>query len=380
MNASRLKLVQPTSPGMPRAVERCGALRPYASQRHDAPIDLHLDANEGPPTWIDIAEMAQRVGESGVQRYPSVGALERAIADSLGISPEQVVLTAGGDEAIDRVCRTYLEPGREAIVPAPTFEMIGRYARLTGAVVRTPAWDEPRFPLSQVLDAISPQTAVIAVVSPNNPTGAVATRRDLEHISAAAPTAVVLVDLAYTEFADVDLTPASLELPNAVIIRTFSKAFGLAGLRLGYAAGAADVMGAVRCAGSPYPVSALSLAIATEALRTAGQHLPQVVTRVRYERRELATVLVGLGASLRVTPDGGQANFVLADVGDPAALVDRLARRGIGIRRFSATAGLERAVRITCPGNEVAFERLLAALREALSSSANSGVIQEGET
>lgn len=380
MNASRIKLVQPTCPGMPRAVERFGVLRTYAPPRHDAPIDLHLDANEGPPTWINIAEVAQRVGESGVQRYPSVGALERAIADSLGISPEQVVLTAGGDEAIDRVCRTYLEPGREAIVPAPTFEMIGRYARLTGAVVCTPAWDGPRFPLAQVLDAISPRTAVIAVVSPNNPTGAVATRRDLEQISAAAPTAVVLVDLAYTEFADVDLTPASLELPNAVIIRTFSKAFGLAGIRLGYAVGAADVMGAVRCAGSPYPVSALSLAIATEALRTAGQYLPQAIARVRYERRELATVLVGLGASLRVTPDGGQANFVLADVGDPAALVDRLARCGIGVRRFSATAGLERAVRITCPGNAVAFERLLAALREALSSSANSGVIQEGQT
>jgi histidinol-phosphate aminotransferase len=349
-------------------VERSWSVRPYAPPSSTARIDLYLDANEGPATWVDIAALEERIGGSSARRYPSAADLERRIAASLGVGPERVIVTAGGDEAIDRVCRAYLEAGRELILPSPTFEMIGRYARLAGAEVVTPAWTGDRYPIADVLDAITPRTAVIAVVSPNNPTGAVASEVDLRRLSEAAPWAVLLVDLAYTEFAEVDLTPAALNLPNAIIIRTFSKAFGLAGLRVGYAAGDEELIAPLRATGSPFPVSAWSLAVAEEALTSAPRHLPRVVSQVRDERRRLAHVLRAGGAVLRGDGKGGQANFVLADVADPVELTRRLAARGIGIRRFPGHAALDRAVRITCPGDEAAFSRLLIALTESPAS------------
>lgn len=368
MSATRTSPIGTGDAARPRAVERSRSVRPYAPPSSTARIDLYLDANEGPATWVDIAALEERIGRSSARRYPFTADLERRIATSLGVGPERVIVTAGGDEAIDRVCRAYLEAGRELILPSPTFEMIGRYARLAGAEVVTPAWTGDRYPIADVLEAITPRTAVIAVVSPNNPTGAVASEADLRRLSEAAPWAVLLVDLAYTEFAEVDLTPAALNLPNAIIIRTFSKAFGLAGLRVGYAAGEEELIAPLRATGSPFPVSAWSLAVAEEALKSAPRHLPRVVSQVRDERRRLADVLRAGGAVLRGDGKGGQANFVLADVADPVELTRRLAARGIGIRRFPGHGALDRAVRITCPGDEAAFSRLLIALTESLAS------------
>jgi HAD superfamily hydrolase (TIGR01548 family) len=210
------------------------------------------------------------------------------------------------------------------------------------------------------------RTAMIAVVSPNNPTGAVARAGDLQRLSNAAPQAMLLVDLAYGEFADEDLMQAALALPNAVIIRTFSKAFGLAGMRVGYAVGPEANTRAMRAAGSPYPVSGLSLAAAQEALTGAPARLPRSVTRVRGERRRLADLLRELGA----TPSDSQANFVLAGFGDAEWVWQGLASLGIGVRRFEAGSGLEGSLRITCPGEDAAFARLSTGLWAAMRPQA----------
>jgi histidinol-phosphate aminotransferase len=259
-----------------------------------------------------------------------------------------------------------LEPGRKIVVPVPTFEMIERYATLAGAeVVRVP-WPEGNYPIQAVLGAIDAGTAMIAVVSPNNPTGAVTPRGDLEALSAAAPAALVMVDLAYTEFADEDLTRAALSLPNAVVIRTFSKAFGLAGLRVGYAIGPERVIRAMRAMGSPFPVSSLSLAAASSALERASTLLPNVVARIREERAALRTLLMDLGAR----PSPSQGNFVLAEFDDASWVWNALASLGIAVRRFAPGNGLDRSLRITCPGSSLAFDRLSAGLRAALRPGA----------
>ncbi|MFZ4576676.1 MAG: aminotransferase class I/II-fold pyridoxal phosphate-dependent enzyme, partial [Phycisphaerales bacterium] len=208
--------------------------RPYTKGAAREGIDLWLDANEGAMVLTDD-EVARAAARACVRRYPDASALEQEIAARLGVPPACVVVTAGGDAAIDRVCRAFIEPGSEVVLPTPTFEMIGRYARSAGAQLREVRWEDTEFPVGEVVRAVSARTAMIAAVSPNNPTGAVVRAADLLTLSAAAPDALLLVDLAYTEFAEVDLTPVAVALPNAVVIRTFSKAYGLAGIRVGYA-------------------------------------------------------------------------------------------------------------------------------------------------
>jgi histidinol-phosphate aminotransferase len=338
----------------------------YAPPQTDLPIDLHLDANEGPPISPGdglagfIAELiTQEGGGEALRRYPDAIDLERRLAEQWRIAPSRVLVTAGGDESIDRACRVTLAHGRELIVPVPTFEMIPRYARLSGAQVVTPAWPEGPYPVERVLERITERTAMIAVVSPNNPTGAVASAKDLERLSIAAPEALLLVDCAYAEFADDDLMNAAIALPNAVVIRTFSKAYSMAGVRIGYAIGPEHHIRAMRSAGSPFPVSSMSLAIAQHALARANDTLPRVITRIRLERERLAALLTELGAR----PRPSQANFVLADFADAEGVWRGLAQLGIGVRRFAPSAGLDRSLRITCPGDEAGFDRLCQGLR-----------------
>lgn len=334
---------------------------PYSTPTTGAAIDLFLDANEGPGGIVDVAQVAAALKPDVARRYAGPIALERDLAASLALPQSRVLVTAGGDEAIDRACRTFLGPGKELILPVPTFEMIGRYANQVGATVVTTPWNQGAYPIERVLELINPRTAMIAVVTPNNPTGAVASAEDLRRLSAAAPDAVLLVDLAYTEFADLDLTSKVLELPNAIAIRTFSKAFGLAGLRVGYALGPERLIQRLRANGSPFPVSTLSLAVAAEALRLAPASLPGVVARVREERTQLQSLLQELGA--RALPS--QGNFVLAEFTDADWVWRALASVGIGVRRYKPEAGLDRWLRITCPGSAASFERLCNGLRQA---------------
>jgi histidinol-phosphate aminotransferase len=337
-------------------------LAPYSTPTTGAAIDLFLDANEGPGGCVDVAQLAATLPRDTVRRYAGPGALERQLAARFGLEPGRVLVTAGGDEAIDRACRAFLGPGKELILPIPTFEMIGRYAKQVGATIQTTAWDEGPYPIEGVLRLINERTAVIAVVSPNNPTGAIATAEDLRRLAAAAPRALLLVDLAYTEFADDDLTAAVLHLPNAIAIRTFSKAFGLAGLRVGYALGQEPIVQAMRASGSPFPVSTLSLAVAAEALRRAPGYLPGVVATVRAERDSLFQLLRELDAR----PLDSQGNFVLAEFADADWVWRGLASLGIGVRRYKPEAGLDRCLRITCPGDAASFTRLCAGLRHTL--------------
>ena len=138
---------------------------------------LKLDANEGRPPTMALPDLLQ---PERLCRYPEKLALEQRLAALHGISPEQVLVTGGGDEAIDRICRAFLCQGREIVTTDPTFEMIGRYARLTGSDVQTVDWMDNDFPLEHVLSQVSDRTAVIAVVSPNNPTGSVITSDQLQ--------------------------------------------------------------------------------------------------------------------------------------------------------------------------------------------------------
>jgi HAD superfamily hydrolase (TIGR01548 family) len=252
------------------------------------------------------------------------------------------------------------------VLPVPTFEMIARYAELAGATVVPVVWRPGHFPVEEMLQRVCDATRMIVVVSPNNPTGAIVRSGDLARLSEAAPHAVLLVDLAYTEFADEDLTPSALALNNTIVIRTFSKAYGLAGMRVGYAVAREDAIRAMRAAGSPYPVSAVSLAAAEMALELPPDILADRVARVVDERGRLGGVLGELGGE----PAESQANFVLAEFKDTDWVWRALAALGIAVRRFAEGSGLERMLRITCPGDHGAFARLVLALKAAVRPDA----------
>jgi histidinol-phosphate aminotransferase len=317
------------------------------------PTDLKLDGTGGSP-------IAQRLvaDAATLARYPDATPLEAAIAARHGVDPTRVIVTAGADEALDRACRTFLAPGRSIVLPSPTFEMLGRYARLAGANVVRPAWPGGAWPLQEVLASIDEATAVVAIVSPNNPTGAVAERAALARVAEAAP--AVLVDLAYVDFAAADPTPFALSLPNAIVFRTFSKAWGLPALRVGYAIGPAEWIGALRAAGGPYPVAGPSLALVARWLEIGGADVEAFVARVRDERRELEALL-----GPRVEPS--QANFVFARFEDAVHVRAELARRGIAVRIFPNDPALSGALRVTLPGEPRAFERVHRAFLEILS-------------
>jgi histidinol-phosphate aminotransferase len=333
----------------------------YAVPRAGAPIDLHLDGNEG--AWPDPSLLQAAAGVDRLRRYPSARPLEAALAVRLGVSPEAVLVTAGGDEGIDRACRVMLRPDRdEVVLPEPTFEMIHRYARLSGGRIVGVPWGAS-WPRAAVLEAISARTALVFVVSPNNPTGQVASVDDVRAVAQAAPEALVVLDHAYVEFANADFTRAVLDLPNVLVIRTFAKAWGLAGLRVGYAVGHPRVVGWLRAAGGPYPVAGPSLAVAEAAL--AGD-LDAFVATVREERASLTTMLAGLGA----TPTASEANFVFARVRDPLWLRDGMAGLGVGVRAFPGKPGLADAVRVTCPGRPDHYARLAHGLAAVLAPEA----------
>jgi len=328
---------------------------------------LRLNSNEGPraPQAL-LAELAVLDPEV-LRRYPDATAVEAALAERVGVAPERVVVTAGADEALDRICRAYAGPDRPVLLPEPTFDMLERFAALAGApLVRVP-WLTDVFPLDEILARLDNRIAVVIIVSPNNPTGGVASRDEVRRIAAAAPQALVLIDQAYIEYADEDIASDVLDLANVVVVRTMSKAWGLAGCRVGYAVGSSDVIAVLRAAGGPYPVAGPSLALAFSQLRRGDAALRAHVTQVRAERANLRELLCARGDDARVS----QANFVLADFGRRQTFVrDGLGARGILVRDFPGRAGLETSLRITLPGDPGDFERLTSALDTVLAPQA----------
>jgi histidinol-phosphate aminotransferase len=346
-----------------RVASSSAYVRPPAAK----PGMLRLDGNEGSaPSREILAELAGADVEL-LRRYPDVAPLEQALAAMLGVDAERVIVTAGADEVIDRICRAYLEPGRTLLMPDPSFEMLERYAALAnGTVLRVP-WTTDAFPAAAFESQVDARTAIVAVVSPNNPTGGVASLADVRRLAAKAPDALVLLDHAYVEYADDDLTLRVVDLPNVVVVRTLSKAWGLAGCRIGYAVGAASVIGALRAAGGPYPVGGPSIALALARLRSGVASLRPHVTRIREERTALTARLTARGIRVRAS----QANFLLADFGTRARFVSAgLRSRGVLVRDFPDRPSLAGQLRITLPGDAGDLERLSTALDLVLAPEA----------
>ncbi len=323
---------------------------------------LRLDFNENTVGCSPrVLARLRQLSPEDLARYPEREPVEARVADVLGIAAPELLLTNGVDEAIHLLCETYLEPGDEALIVVPTYSMYRIYMMAAGAqVISVPAGKEFMFPGDAVCNRITERTRLIAIANPNNPTGTVASQEELLRIARSAPATAVLVDEAYFEFYGQSLLAARHEFSNLFVARTFSKAYGMAGLRIGMLVGDANQMSAVRRVSSPYNVNAVALACLPEALCDQA-YIQQYVNEVRESRARLERALEASG--IQFWPS--QANFVLARVGSAASFVEHMRRRGILVRDRSSDHGCEGCVRITL-GPRAHADRLLTALQETL--------------
>jgi histidinol-phosphate aminotransferase len=310
-----------------------------------------------------VLERLRQLGPEQLACYPEREPVEATVAASLGVAPGELLLTNGVDEAIHLLCETYLEPSDEAMIVVPTYSMYRIYMMGAGAqVIAVPAGADFSFPGDDLCSLVTPRTRLIAVANPNNPTGTIAAVKDLRRILAAAPDAAVLLDEAYFEFCGQTLLGARNEFSNLFVARTFSKAYGLAGLRIGGLIGSVDTMRSVRRVSSPYNVNAVALACLPEAVRDR-EYLRQYVCEVLEARARLENAFEASG--IQFWPS--RANFVLARVGAAAAFVEHMRGKGILVRDRSSDPGCEGCVRITL-GSREHTDRLLAALPEAFET------------
>jgi histidinol-phosphate aminotransferase len=295
-------------------------------------------------------------------RYPEREPAEREVAKFLGLDVAEVLLTNGVDEAIHLLCSTYLEPGDEAIIVAPTFAMYAIFAQAEGAhLIQVLSGENFAFPLEELLARISPRTRLIAVANPNNPTGAAVASERLLQVARAAPQAALLVDEAYFEFHGETIFNLASRTANLFVARTFSKAYGLAGLRIGILAGDAGQMMMLRCVASPYNVNAVALAVLPDALQDQ-EYVEHYVAEVKRGRAVLEHELRSLG--LHYWPSRG--NFVLTRVGSSRVeFIQALRMRGILVRDRNSDPGCEGCVRLTV-GSEEHTSTLIEALRDVV--------------
>ena len=346
----------------------------YNPPKFENEIDLQLSRNESCCPIDDLA--AELAGQASiVSQYPDHMPLQNAIAKYVGVDADRIVVTAGGDDAIDRVIANSMTDSRKKIVcHQPSFEMIAVYADMYDGQLDAVTWLGGEFPIDDFLSKIDSETALVTVVSPNNPTGCLIPIEQILKIADAAKAAGarLLVDNAYIEFADSDPTAKLASHDNVSIVRTFSKAIGLAGLRVGYLiASDKDYATTIRNSSGPFPVSSVSLETARRAIETYADRMKSNIDQIRSNRRLLEQVIAKCGAETLPS----QGNFVLGKFSDAEAVWKRLAEQGIAVRIFPTNELLAGQLRITCPPNVGDLIRLGRSIATATDSDVN--VIEE---
>lgn len=311
-------------------------------------LRLHQNENTGGCSPKVLAALAS-LGADQVGFYPPYDAATRACARYLGVDADRLTLLNGLDEGIMATAVSYLRPQPggmvpEAIIPDPAFEIFAFDTEVVGGrPVRIEPNPDYSFPIDRVLDEITASTRVVFLTSPNNPTGLLTPLREIETVASRVPKgAIVFVDEAYAEFSGVSFIPELERYPNVIVGRTFSKAFGLAGLRIGAITGHPDALEPIRLAVPVYSVNIAAVVAVQAALEDPG-HLAAYTTQVEQSKALLYAACDRLG--LRYWKSA--ANFVLIDAGTRAeALARGAAARGVYVRDRSAEPGLEGCLRV----------------------------------
>jgi histidinol-phosphate aminotransferase len=325
---------------------------------------LRLDFNENTLACSPaVREVLGRISAGQLTRYPERESVEAVVAAHLGLNPAQVALTNGVDEAIHVLFEAFLDEGDELLLPVPTYTMYEVYASATDArIVTVQADADLRFPFEKLTASINSRTKIIAIANPNSPSGTLATREQILELARLAPQAVIVVDEAYFHFCGETIMDLIGTWPNLVVARTFSKAYGLAGLRVGLLAGPVDLMHWIRRVLSPYSVNSVALACLPAALDDTA-YLEWYVDEVLAARNDFEKALKSAG--VRYWPS--RANFILVDIGSGhKEFVRHMLADGVLVRDRSNDPGCDGRVRITI-GTREQMQRAVLALNQALA-------------
>jgi histidinol-phosphate aminotransferase len=320
----------------------------YKPDRAPCAIDLSDNTNLwGPaPSAARAVAAAASAGSRTLTRYPSVyaDALRESLAGYIGVDASHITTGCGSDDVLDSAIRAFAEPGDTLVLPDPTFHMIPLFARVNGLrIVRCALTPDYDVDVDATLAAAGGRARITYLCSPNNPTGVPFSRDRIERIARDAK-GLVILDEAYVEYADWSAIDLLQHTDCLIITRTLSKAFGLAGLRIGYAVGAPTLINEIAKARGPYKINALADVAARAALANDLVWVRNVVDQVRDNRARLACELEKLG--LASLPSA--SNFVLVRVpSDPGALTKALRERGVAVRAFPQVPRFGDAIRIT---------------------------------
>lgn len=263
------------------AILKLGTYRPPLEERN--PQDyLLLDFNESPlPPSPQVQQALMDYIQTGrLQTYPAYGTFLEQLGEYAQVPPQQLILTNGSDQAIDIILRALLNEGDEMVIAQPGFAMFFQVAGTLGTKVISPQYEaDLGFPFAAIVAAVTPQTRLLVVINPNNPTGTSVSQEQIEILLKTFPEIAILIDEAYFEFTQQTVVPLLHNYPNLIIIRTFSKAFAIPSLRLGYAIAQPDFIEQLYKIRGPYDVNMLALVAARSQLQhpTAWQAMVQEV-------------------------------------------------------------------------------------------------------
>ncbi len=322
---------------------------------------VKLGSNENPlgPSPLVISTIRERA--ANIHLYPGVDAIElrKAIGAYTGFPPENITASGSGmDGILDTIMRLFISCGSETIIPIPTFSYYEIVTRFSGGkpvfVKREPDFDiDP----DKILESVSAKTKMIFLCSPNNPSGNLIPEGVVRHILESV-NAIVFIDEAYIEFSKSSLTGLVKEYANLIIGRTFSKAFGLAGMRMGYAVMPEWINKAYMKVMTPFSVDVLSAAAGVEALKDK-EHLKNSIEILKQGRLQLTN---GLGSLFKVYPS--EANFILVDVSPRTAsdISQALLKKGIIVRDCTSFRGAGKSLIRISAGTKEQNEKVIDAL------------------
>jgi histidinol-phosphate aminotransferase len=336
-----------------RAIEALGGTSPI----------FKLDWNEStiPPSPAVQRVLSNFIAQgANLNWYPELGSrsLLLGLSDYTGVRPESIMVTNGSDDALHLICSTFLDSGDEVVVPVPTYNHFVVFAHAKGAKIRQVVGDSPfSSNIAGIRAALSQRTRMLYLVSPNNPTGVLTHPEEVAAICRDYPNLLVLLDEAYFEFAQVSAISLVEQFPNLIVTRTFSKAFGLAGLRVGYLAAHPSVVEGLSRLYNPKSVNTMAQLGAHAALADRdylNTYLDEVNASKELLRQFFAT---RRHVEAWITP----ANFVVVRTGNIDQTLRRLESLGVYVRDRSTYPGLEGCLRMTVGTTEQTqrlFERL----------------------
>jgi histidinol-phosphate aminotransferase len=332
---------------------------------------IKLASNENPLPPSDRVQKALLAALSALNRYPDGSGfyLRQALAKKHGVAAEQVILGNGSNELIELLVRTFLKPGDEAIVPHPSFVVYPMIVQAAGGIRVMVMLKDYRLDLEAMARATTPLTKLVFIANPNNPTATIVTADEVEHFMGRIPERTIVVfDEAYIEFALGPDFPDALNLirqgRKVIVLRTFSKANSLAGLRVGYGIADADATALMNRIRQPFNVNSLAQVAALAALEDEA-HVLECVRMIEAGRHFLYDEFKALG--LKYVPS--RANFILVDVGRSAAdIYQKLLHQGVIVRPLTSF-GMDSTLRITV-GTPEENRRLVKVLRAVLRKPA----------